>query len=69
MILSKKIEARVTLVIRTLPASVRQIEAFSGVASGRLMVGSTPMLPELFADEPLSLAARERVQEGNAADV
>ena len=46
----------------SLPASVRHTDAFSGVASGRLVVGSTPMLPDLFADEPLSLAARERVR-------
>ena len=37
-------------------------DAFSGVASGRLVVGSTPMLPDLFADVPLPLAARERLR-------
>jgi PAS domain-containing protein len=37
-------------------------DAPSGVAFGRLAVGSAPMLPHLFADEPLSPAAREPVR-------
>jgi len=40
---------------------VRHTDAPSGVASGRLAVGSALMLPHLFAAERLSLSARERV--------
>jgi hypothetical protein len=48
-----------------LRASVRDADAVSEVASGRLAVGSALMLAHLFGAERVSPAARDRIQAGN----